>query len=82
MTTSARRLDTTDLEARVKSMYEQVATEPHQGFHFKTGRGLAERLGYPLPTSTAFPQRRSTPSLASATSSTWPPSPRARPCST
>jgi len=29
MTTSTRRLDTTDLEARVKSMYEQVATEPH-----------------------------------------------------
>jgi len=28
-------------------MYEQVATEPHQGFHFETGRGLAERLGYP-----------------------------------
>jgi SAM-dependent methyltransferase len=47
MTTSTRRLDTLDLEARVKSMYEQVATEPHQGFHFETGRGLAERLGYP-----------------------------------
>jgi SAM-dependent methyltransferase len=47
MTTSTRRLDTIDLEARVKSMYEQVATEPHQGFHFETGRGLAERLGYP-----------------------------------
>ena len=47
MTTSTSRLDTTDLEARVKSMYEQVATQPHQGFHFETGRGLAERLGYP-----------------------------------
>src|SRR5215471_2058172 len=47
MTTSTSRLDTTDLEARVKSMYEQVATQPHPGFHFDTGRGLAERLGYP-----------------------------------
>src|SRR5262249_47614061 len=47
MTTSTSRLDTTDLEARVKSMYEQVATQPHQGFHFETGRPLAERLGYP-----------------------------------
>ena len=82
MTTSARRLDTTDLEARVKSMYEQVATEPHQGFHFETGRGLRNGSATPLPTSTAFPQRRSTPSPASATSSTWPPPPRARPCST
>ena len=44
-----RRLDTSDLESRVKSMYELVATEPHQQFHFETGRGLAERLGY-LPT--------------------------------
>ena len=41
MTTSTRRLDTTDLQARVKSMYEQVATEPHQGFHFETGGDLA-----------------------------------------
>jgi len=47
MTTSTRRLDTTDLEARVKSMYEQVAAAPHQEFHFETGRGLAARLGYP-----------------------------------
>ena len=43
----ARRLDTADLEARVKSMYELVALEPDQAFHFETGRGLAERLGYP-----------------------------------
>jgi arsenite methyltransferase len=50
MATSIRRLDTTDLESRVKTMYELVATEPHQQFHFETGRGLAERLGY-LPTN-------------------------------
>jgi hypothetical protein len=29
-----RRLDIADLEARVKSMYEQVALEPHREFHF------------------------------------------------
>jgi arsenite methyltransferase len=48
MTNATRQLDTTDLEARVKSMYEQVALDPHQDFHFETGRPLAERLGYPV----------------------------------
>ncbi|MEP6600153.1 MAG: methyltransferase domain-containing protein [Actinomycetota bacterium] len=47
MTNATRQLDTTELEARVKSMYEQVALDPHQDFHFETGRPLAERLGYP-----------------------------------
>ena len=42
-----RALNTQDLEARVKAMYEQVALEPHRDFHFETGRALAERLGYP-----------------------------------
>jgi arsenite methyltransferase len=46
--TTTRRLDTTDLEARVKEMYREVADEPHKEFHFETGRALAERLGYPL----------------------------------
>ena len=45
--TTARRLDTTDLEVRVKDMYREVAEEPHGDFHFETGRPLAERLGYP-----------------------------------
>jgi SAM-dependent methyltransferase len=48
MTNATRQLDTTDLEARVKSIYEQVALDPHQDFHFETGRPLAERLGYPV----------------------------------
>jgi arsenite methyltransferase len=39
-------LDTAELEARVKSMYREVADEPESEFHFETGRGLAERLGY------------------------------------
>jgi arsenite methyltransferase len=47
MTTPARQLDVADLEARVKSMYEQVARDPLAQLHFETGRGLAERLGYP-----------------------------------
>jgi arsenite methyltransferase len=48
MTIGARELDTVDLEQRVKSMYEQVALDPDQPFHFETGRPLAERLGYPV----------------------------------
>jgi SAM-dependent methyltransferase len=44
---TTRRLDTSDLEARVKDMYREVAEEPHKDFHFETGRPLAERLGYP-----------------------------------
>jgi arsenite methyltransferase len=47
MTTRTRTLDTTELEQRVKRMYEHVALEPHAEFHFETGRPLAERLGYP-----------------------------------
>jgi SAM-dependent methyltransferase len=47
MTTAAGRLDTSELEQRVKRMYEEVALEPDRDFHFETGRALAERLGYP-----------------------------------
>jgi arsenite methyltransferase len=47
MTTETRQLDTTELEERVKHMYEEVAREPEREFHFETGRALAERLGYP-----------------------------------
>jgi SAM-dependent methyltransferase len=46
-TPETRRLDTAELEARVKAMYEEVARTPERQFHFETGRGLAERLGYP-----------------------------------
>ncbi len=45
-TTPARTLDTRELEQRVKHMYEEVARDPDADFHFDTGRGLAERLGY------------------------------------
>ena len=47
MTIPTRRLDVADLTSRVKAMYEQVARDPFAHFHFETGRGLAERLGYP-----------------------------------
>jgi SAM-dependent methyltransferase len=47
MTSPAIRLDTADLQLRVKAMYEEVALTPEREFHFQTGRQLAERLGYP-----------------------------------
>jgi arsenite methyltransferase len=47
MSTTARTLDTQELEQRVKGMYEEVARDPGGDFHFETGRALAERLGYP-----------------------------------
>jgi len=47
MSTTTQQLDTTELEERVKRMYEVVALEPQHEFHFETGRPLAERLGYP-----------------------------------
>lgn len=46
MTETATSFDAEDLEARVKSMYREVAEEPDKEFHFETGRVLAERLGY------------------------------------
>lgn len=56
MTThTPRRLDTTDLETRVKAMYEEVALTPEREFHFETGRGLAEHLGYPAADLDAIP---------------------------
>jgi ubiquinone/menaquinone biosynthesis C-methylase UbiE len=38
--------DPKDLETKVKSMYRDVAENPHGEFHFEMGRALAERLGY------------------------------------
>ena len=35
-----------ELEAKVKDMYREVATNPHGEFHFEMGRVMAERLGY------------------------------------
>jgi len=55
ITHTTRRLDTFDLEARVKAMYEQVALTPGREFHFETGRRLAEHLGYPPADLDAIP---------------------------
>ena len=57
MSTAARQLDTGELEARVKRMYRDVAEQPHQEFHFETGRPLAERLGYPAADLDRIPAR-------------------------
>ena len=40
------RVDTKELESKVKEMYRQVAENPHGEFHFEMGRTMAERLGY------------------------------------
>ncbi len=44
---TVRTVDRSDLEARVKDMYREVAQNPHGDFHFEMGRALTERLGYP-----------------------------------
>ena len=39
-------VDRSALETKVKSMYSDVAANPHGDFHFEMGRAMAERLGY------------------------------------
>ena len=46
-TATKPQLNTTELEQKVKEMYQKVALDPHGEFHFEMGRALAERLGYP-----------------------------------
>jgi arsenite methyltransferase len=40
------KVDARELEAKVKEMYRDVATNPRGTFHFEMGRVMAERLGY------------------------------------
>lgn len=56
MSTTARQLDTRELEQRVKQMYEEVALAPQREFHFEIGRPLMERLGYPPADLDRIPQ--------------------------
>ncbi|SFC07881.1 Methyltransferase domain-containing protein [Halobiforma haloterrestris] len=42
----ANSLDVDKLERAVKSVYQDVAAEPDEEYHFEMGRELAERLGY------------------------------------
>jgi ubiquinone/menaquinone biosynthesis C-methylase UbiE len=52
-----KRLDVAALEQKVKSMYRDVAINPHGEFHFEMGRALAERLGYPAADLDAVPSQ-------------------------
>ena len=45
-TIATSKLDTADLEQKVKSMYRDVALNPKGEYHFEMGRELAEKLGY------------------------------------
>ncbi len=44
--TATISVDRTELQARVKDMYREVALHPEGDFHFEMGRALADRLGY------------------------------------
>ncbi|MEO5601041.1 MAG: methyltransferase domain-containing protein [Cyclobacteriaceae bacterium] len=43
-----KQVDRQELEQKVKHMYREVALHPEVTYHFKMGRFLAERLGYPV----------------------------------
>src|SRR5688572_12827456 len=45
-TTLLKKVDTADLEQKVKKMYSDVALNPGAEYHFEMGRRLAEKLGY------------------------------------
>ena len=44
----ATAIDADELTEKVKRMYRDVARHPGADYHFELGRGLAERLGYPV----------------------------------
>ena len=44
--TITSKLNTADLEQKVKKMYKDVALHPEAEYHFEMGRRLAEKLGY------------------------------------
>jgi len=48
-------VDVQELRGKVRAMYREVAADPGAGFHFETGRPLAERLGYPPEVLDAVP---------------------------
>lgn len=45
-----------ELEAKVKAMYRDVAENPHGEYHFEMGRPLAERLGYAVADLDEIPE--------------------------
>ena len=50
-------VDAEALHAQVQIKYREVALSPEKGFHFQTGRSLAERLGYPQDALDRLPPR-------------------------
>ena len=52
---ATEHVDVTDLTARVRQMYADVAVHPERDYHFETGRALALRLGYPRHEVDAVP---------------------------
>ncbi len=46
MSGSNTRVDGATLQAAIREEYDVVARKPHRGFHFHTGRPLADRLDY------------------------------------
>lgn len=48
-------LDVNKLRSAIQDEYAEVAACPMKGFHFHTGRFLAERLGYPAELVAALP---------------------------
>jgi SAM-dependent methyltransferase len=54
---SSVALDRAQLRSAIQDEYTEVAARPWQGFHFHTGRFLADRLGYPADRVAALPDR-------------------------
>ena len=48
-------VDVEAVRSEVQAKYAQVAEDPTKGFHFHTGRPLAEILGYPGEVLDALP---------------------------
>jgi len=48
-------LDLDQLRSAIQDEYTEVASSPWKGFHFHTGRFLADRLGYPAGRVAALP---------------------------
>ena len=47
-TATTTKVNTAELELKVKKMYSDVALHPEGEYHFEMGRGLAEKLGYEM----------------------------------
>lgn len=50
------RLSLEELRLEIQKEYTAVACDPHKGYHFHTGRALAERLGYAATLYAGLPE--------------------------